>query len=129
MAALEDHGVDAAGTPDQLPAGVLQPPAVHVRLGLGLVAPVVEPAADRETQRAGHVHEEVPQVVWSSGLEQQHAVGRVGAQPVGEHGTGRAGSHDHEVDGIGSSQRAPVLSMRVAVSHLSVTHHPDDGAI
>ncbi len=75
VAALEDHAVDAAGAAEHLAPGVVDPPAVHVRLGLGLVLPVVEPAADRERQRRRHVDEDVPRVVGAARLEHQHPVG------------------------------------------------------
>ena len=40
--ALEDHAVDAARSAEHLAPGVVDPPAPHERLGLGLVPPVVE---------------------------------------------------------------------------------------
>ncbi len=84
VAALEDHPVDAAAAAQHLAAGVVHPAAVHERLGLALVLPVVEAAADREHQRGGHVDEDVPLVVGTAGLEHEHPVGRVGAEPVGQ---------------------------------------------
>src|SRR5690606_12459832 len=39
VAALVEHPVDAAGAAEDLAAGVGQPPAVQVRLRVGLVAP------------------------------------------------------------------------------------------
>ena len=79
VAALEDHPVDAARAAEHLAAGVVDPPPVHVRLGLGLVLPVVEATADRERQRGRHVDEDVPQVVGAAGLQDEHPVRRVGA--------------------------------------------------
>src|SRR5205823_14405262 len=55
VAALEDHAVDRARAAEHLAARVVDAAAVHVRLGLGLVLPVVEAAADRERQRGRHV--------------------------------------------------------------------------
>ena len=97
VAALEDHPVDAARAAEHLAPGVVDPPAVHVRLGLRLVLPVVEPAADRERQRRRHVDEHVPRVVGPAGLEDEDAGRRVGAQPVGERAAGRAAADDDEV--------------------------------
>ncbi len=84
VAPLEDHPVDAARAPEHLAAGVVHLPTVHERLGLGLVLPVVEPAADREHERGRHVDEDVPLVVGSSRLEHEHPVAGIGTQPVGE---------------------------------------------
>ena len=116
VAALEDHRVDAAGPADQLAARMLHASAVHVRLGLGLVAPVMKRATDRETQRPRHVDHDIPQMVGTPGLQQQHTVGRVGTEPVGQHRTGRPGPDDHKVDHaatpargtVGGSHRTPV---------------------
>ena len=59
VAALEDHPVDRRRAAEDLAPGVVDAPAVHERLGLGSVAPVVERAADRERQRGRHVQEDV----------------------------------------------------------------------
>jgi hypothetical protein len=52
---------------------VVDPAAVHERLGLGLVLPVIEAAADREGERGRHVDEDVEGVVGAAGLEHEHA--------------------------------------------------------
>ena len=52
---------------------MVDPPAVHERLGLGLVLPVVEAAADRERQRGRHVDEGVDPPVRTAGLQDEHA--------------------------------------------------------
>ena len=97
VAALEDHPVDAAGSAEHLAAGVEDLAAVHVRLGVGLVLPVVEPVADRDRQGCRHVDERVLPVVPASGLEHQDRRGRVGAEPVGDGGTCGAAADDHVV--------------------------------
>src|SRR4029079_15746683 len=51
VAALEDHPVDRARPAEDLAAGVVDAPAVHVRLGLGLVLPIGEPASARVRPR------------------------------------------------------------------------------
>ena len=84
VAALEDHPVDGAGPAEHLAPGVVHTAAAHVRFGLGLELPVVEAIADGKCQRRGHVDEDVPAPVASPGLQDQHTVGGVGAQPVGE---------------------------------------------
>ena len=78
VAALEDHPVDAGGAAEHLAACVRHPASVEVRLGVGLVAPVVEPVADRERQRRGHVDERVDPPVGPAGLQDQHAGAAVG---------------------------------------------------
>ena len=88
VAALEDHAVDAAGAAEHLAARMEDAAVVHVRLGVGLVAPVVEPAADREWERRGHVDERVPDEVGAPGFENQHRGTGIGAQPVGERRAG-----------------------------------------
>ena len=97
VAALEDHAVDRRRSAQHLAAGVVDPPTTHVRLGLRLVLPVVEPAADRVRQRGRHVDEDVPAPVGAAGLEHEHAVGGVGRQPVGQRTSGRTPAHDDEV--------------------------------
>ncbi|MDH6501180.1 hypothetical protein M2156_007399 [Streptomyces sp. SAI-149] len=97
VAALEDHAVDAAGAAQHLAAGVVDAPAAHVGLGLGLVLPVVETAADRIGQRRGHVDEDVPRVVGPPCLQDQHPVSRVGGEPVGQCAAGRSTADDDEV--------------------------------
>ena len=102
VAPLEDHPVDAAGAAEHLAPGVRDPPAAHVRLRLGLVAPVVEPAAAGERQRGGHVDEHVPRVVAAARLQHQHPGGGVGGQPVGQRAAGRAASDDDDVVTVAS---------------------------
>ena len=97
IAALEDHPVDRARAAQHLAARVVDLAAVHVRLGLGLVLPVVEAAADRPGQRGRHVDEDVPLRVHPAGLEDEHAVRRIRSQPVGERTPGRSAPDDDEV--------------------------------
>ena len=59
VAPLEDHAVDARRPAEHFASGVIDPSTTHVRLGFGLVLPVVEPATDRIRQRGGHVDEDV----------------------------------------------------------------------
>ena len=97
VAALEDHPVDAAGAAEHLAAGVVDLAAVHVRLGLGLVLPVVEPVADRVRQRRRHVDERVELDVAAAGLEHQDRRTGVGADPVREGAAGGSSSDDDVV--------------------------------
>ena len=95
--------------------------AAHVRLGLGLVAPVVEAVADRERERRRHVDEDVPERVVAPRLEHQHPVGRILREPVRERAAGGPSADDHEVvvgggHGLDLSQiRAPYVARAAAV--------------
>ena len=82
VAALEDLAVDAAAPAEDLAPGVVDPPAVHERLGLRLVLPVVEPASDREGERRRHVDERVDAPVGAAGLEHEHAGRWIRRQPI-----------------------------------------------
>jgi hypothetical protein len=97
VAPLEDLAVDAGRAAQDLAAGVVDPTAVHERLRLGLVLPVVEAAADRERQRRRHVDEDVPDVIGTAGLQNQHAVRRVGREAVPQGASRGAAPDDHEV--------------------------------
>ena len=98
VAALEDHPVDAARTAEHLAAGVVDPAAAELRLGVGLVLPVVEPAADRERQRRRHVDERVDAEVRPTGLEDQDGGAGIGGEPVGHGAARRSATHDDVVE-------------------------------
>ncbi len=97
VAALEDHAVDAAAAAEDLAPGVVDPPAIHERLRLRLIFPVVVAAADGVGQGRGHLDEDVESVVGPAGLENEDARRRVGRQPVGERATGGPAADDDEV--------------------------------
>ena len=97
VAALEDHPVDRARAAEHLAARVVDAPSVHVRLGLRLVLPVVEAAADRERERRRHVDVEVPPRVRAAGLEHEDARARVLGQARGERATRGATADDDVV--------------------------------
>ena len=97
VAALEDLAVDARGAAEDLAASVVDPPAVHERLGLRLVAPIVESAADREGERRRHVDEDVEPVIRPAGFEDQDARPRIGGEAIGQGAAGRAATDDDEV--------------------------------
>ena len=125
VAALEDHPVDAGRPAEHPAAGVVDPPPTHERLGLGLVHPVVEPAADRERQRRRHVDEHVPRVVGAASLEDEDAVRRVGAEPVREGAARRPPADDDEVvPGVGHRRRERGGWNRPAASRRPVERPP-----
>jgi len=109
VAALEDHAVDGARAAEHLAPCVVDLAAAHVRLGLRLVLPVVEPVADRVRQRRGHVDERVEPVVVAARLEHQHAGARVGGEAVRDRAAGRASPHHDEVVVPSGPRPAPAV--------------------
>ena len=93
-----DHGVDGAGAPQRLAAGLEAPSSVEPGLGHGLVAPAVaaERHAHREAQRGAD--QQVPPL--AARLEQAHRHRRVLAQPAGHHAAGRSSSDHHVVERV-----------------------------
>src|SRR5690606_6104395 len=83
VTALEDHAVDGARPTEHLATTVVHAAAVHVRLGLGFVTPVVQRVTDEHGQRRRHVDEDVPDPVGTTGLQHEDVDRRVGAEPVG----------------------------------------------
>ncbi len=119
VAALEDLTVDAAAAPEDLAARVEDPTAVHERLGLGFVAPVVEPAADRKRERRRHVDEGVDPPVGAPGLQHENARLRVLGEAVCQHGTRRSTADDDviELPGHVAAMLAPRRCRRPVVAH------------
>ncbi len=120
VAALEDHPVDRARAAEHLAAGVIDPAALHLRLRLGLVLPVVEPAADRERQCRRHVDERVDAEVGTACLEHQHARRRVGRDPVGDRAACRPATDDDVV---------PVVPPPAAHNSSPPNHRDGSGAM
>ena len=63
VAALENLPINRRRTTDDLAAGVVNPTAMHFRLGDGLVLPVVMLIADGERECRRHVDVEIPEGV------------------------------------------------------------------
>ena len=84
VAAVVHHPVDAAGAAEDLASGLAHPAVLHVRFGLGRVAPVVARVADGEAERGGHVDDRVPAVVGDARLQHEHPRGGIRTEPVGE---------------------------------------------
>ena len=97
LAAHEGLAVDRARAAQQAAARHGNAPAVGVGLGLGAVEPVglgigEKPRiADRDAR---------PRIAGRPRLQQQHAVARVGRQPVGHHRAGRARADDDVIVGL-----------------------------
>ena len=77
VAPLEDHPVDGRRPAQHLAASVVHPATTHSRLGFGLVHPVIEPVPDAHRQGGRHVDDDVGPPVATTGLEHQHAGGRI----------------------------------------------------
>ena len=77
-------------------------------LRLGLVVPVHPVVHQIVGQRRRHLG--LPAAVAGPRLEQQHAHGRVGAQPVGQHAAGRAGADDDVVE-LGPVSSSPARQL------------------
>ena len=92
LAAHIDHGVDRRRAADHLAARIVQAAPVEPRLRLGLEAPVRARIADRE-QIADRDMKPDP-IVAAAGFEHEHALVRIGGQPVGKEAAGRAGADD-----------------------------------
>jgi hypothetical protein len=88
-----DHAVDRAGSTEHLAAWPLDLAAVQLLFGAGGETPVEARIVDQLEDAAGNVNPQI--VVAPASLEQQHSDARVGAQAVGQHASGRAGTDDH----------------------------------
>ncbi len=95
VAADVAHGVDGTRAAQHLAARPPQRAVAQRRLGRGAVIPVHALLAHQLGQPRGHVDEGMP--VAGAGFQQQHPVGRILAQAVGQHAAGGAGTHDDVV--------------------------------
>ncbi len=100
LAAHIDHGVDGRRAADHPAARIGDRAAAQIGLGRGLEHPVGARIADR-VEIADRNMEPDP-VVAAAGLDDQHAVAGIAAQPIGEHAAGRAGADDDEIVGLGA---------------------------
>ena len=97
LAAHEGLAVDGARTAQQAAARHRQAAAVGRGLRFGAVQPVGRRIGDQLRVADRDVR---PRIAGRSRLQQQHAVARVGRQPVGHHGAGRAGADDDVIVGL-----------------------------
>jgi hypothetical protein len=98
LAAHVNHAVDAGAAAQRLAARIAQRPAVQAGVGLGVVEPVGARVAD--AVQVAHRDVDPVVVVLAARLDQQHALGRVGAQAVGQQAAGRAGADDDVVKNL-----------------------------
>ena len=98
-----------------------------MRLGVGLVGPVVAPPLQREGQGGGHLGTKVEAVVGAAGFQQQYADVCVFGQPGGQDVTGRTGADDDVVEFLGhGSSCCPAAIRENAVTVPGL--HPGYGA-
>ena len=96
LTAHRDHGVDRRRAADHLASRVGQRAAVEARLALGLEHPVRARIADGEEIADRDVKPDP--VVLAAGFEDQHALARIGRQPIGEDTSGGARADDDVVE-------------------------------
>src|SRR5580704_10764150 len=96
LPADDDETVDRARAAEHAPARPINPPAVHVRVRLGVEAPVERWMPHRLAVADGQMDPEIS--IARSGLEQGDAVTPVFGQPMPEDAAGRAGAHHDEIE-------------------------------
>ena len=96
LSAHMDHGVDRRGAADHAAPRVVNAAAGQTWVSLGREAPVG--AGVGNCVQVAHRHLDPEPVVFAAGLNQEHTVIRVGAEPVGEQAARTACSHDDEVE-------------------------------
>ena len=99
LAAHVDHAVDAGAAAQHLAARVTQRAPVQPGVGFGAVAPVGARVAD--AVQVAHRNVDPVVVVLATGFDQQHALGGIGTEPVGQQAAGGAGADDDVVEGQG----------------------------
>ena len=97
VTALVDHAVDGGRSTKDLAASMVDAAAVHLRLRIGLVHPVIVLCTDWERETGWHVNEQIPQGIWAASLKDQHAGVLVFGQACGDDGACGATANDDYV--------------------------------
>jgi len=125
LTAHVDHGVDRRAAADHAAPRVVNAAAGQTRVGLGRQAPVGSGVGN--CVQIAHRHLDPEPVIVAAGLNQEHTVIRVGAEPVGKQAARTACAHDDEVEfgdrahaGIGP----PWRRMGVPVCAITATQAP-----
>ena len=108
LTAHVDHAVDAAAPTQRFATRIAQRTAIQARLRLGVVKPVRARVAN--AVQIAHRNMNPVVVVLASGFNQQHALARIGREPIGQQATRRAGTDDDVVEG--SAHACPVFNGR-----------------
>ncbi len=117
LAAQVEHAVDGRAAAQHAAARIEDRAAVEAGLRLGAVAPVRARMVDA-FEIADRDMDPDP-VVRPARFEQQHAHGRIGRQPVGQHAAGRPATGDHvvvstEVPNIVAAAHCPIQARGAA---------------
>jgi len=76
---------------------MVNPPIVHKRLRLRLIAPIVIPVADGRRQAGRHMNENVPCIVGSASLQYEDPLVGSGTEAIRQTATCRAAADDDKV--------------------------------
>jgi hypothetical protein len=98
MAARIGHGVDRRRAADDAAARAFEAAAAGRGLGLGEIHPVM--LALEQQARPAERNLDPRIAIPAAGLEQQHPLALVLAQPVGQHAAGRSGADDDVIVGF-----------------------------
>jgi hypothetical protein len=96
IAAHIGHHVDRRGSAQHLAARMKQAPVVGMGLRFGFVGPVEFRIVPHLPDAERHMDHEA--FIAVAGLERQHPIGSVLAQPVGQHAAGRPRAHHDVID-------------------------------
>ena len=113
-----DHAVDGGRAADHFTTRIIEAATVEARLRLGFQHPIGARIADGEQIADRNVKPDP--VVAAARLQQQHAIGRIGRQPVGQHAAGRARAH-HDVIELAFDRRR-FRHDRILASRADFTH-------
>ena len=120
VTALVDHAIDGGGSAKDLAASMVDAAAVHLRLWIGLVHPVVVLCADWEREAGWHVDKQIPQGIWAASLKDQHAGVLVFGQARSDDGAcGATANNDNVAYFIGDPFSGTLLGQLVHKTHKS----------
>ena len=91
-----DHGVDGGAAANHTAAGIVNAAARQARVCFGLEAPVGSGVGNGE--EISHRHLDPEPVVRPTRLQQQHAVGGIGREPIGQQAARTARTHDDVIE-------------------------------
>ena len=110
VAARIGHDIDGMGAAQHLAAHGLDGAIVEAGVGLGVIAPVMEPVLVHLAHAHGDMDQRVD--VAPARLHDQHAVGARGAQAIGEHAASRSRANDDIVEAAFRGHGFPLESSK-----------------
>jgi hypothetical protein len=96
IAAHIDHAVDRRGAAERFATRPIDAPVIELRLGLGVVMPIVDPRMHELAHQHGQRDQRM--AVRSARLDEKNLEIRIGRQPVGDHAPRRSGANDDVVE-------------------------------